>query len=49
MTGNHLSALLPGNFSAYPSLHTLALDDNLITEISPGELDSLPRLRSLLV
>ena len=47
MTGNALSTLLSGNFSAYPSLETLILDDNLLEEIPPDGLDSLPQLISL--
>jgi len=47
MTGNRLSTLLSGNFSAYPLLETLVLNDNLLTQIPADGLDSLPQLTSL--
>ena len=49
MTGNRLTTLLPGNFSVYPELQILVLDDNLLTRIPAEGLDSLPQLTNLWV
>lgn len=47
MTGNNISFLTPTNFSAYPNLETLVLNDNQLTEIPLGVLENLPRLTNL--
>ncbi len=44
MTGNAISTLPSGNFSSYPVLEMLFLDENLLEEIPPEGLDSLPQL-----
>ena len=49
MTGNHLTTLLSGNFSVYPNLEVLVLDDNLLTSVPAEGLDSLPQLTNLWV
>ena len=47
MTDNAISTLTPTNFSAYPILETLVLNDNLLTEIPQGSLENLPQLVNL--
>ena len=47
MTGNDISSLNPTNFSAYPNLETLVLNDNQLTVIPIGALENLPRLINL--
>ena len=47
MTGNDISSLSPTNFSAYPNLETLVLNDNQLTVIPTGALENLPRLTNL--
>lgn len=47
MTGNAISTLMPTNFSAYPNLETLVLNDNELREIPQGALDNLPQLTNL--
>ena len=49
MTGNRLTTLLSGNFSVYPDLEVLVLDDNLLTSVPAEGLDSLPLLTTLWV
>jgi Leucine-rich repeat (LRR) protein len=47
MTGNEISILNPTNFSAYPNLETLVLNDNQLTVIPTGALENLPQLTNL--
>lgn len=47
MTGNNISSLNPTNFSAYPNLETLVLNDNQLMVIPTGALENLPRLTNL--
>lgn len=49
MTGNRLTTLPSGNFSVYPDLQVLVLNDNLLTSIPAEGLDSLPQLTNLWV
>ncbi len=46
MSGNAISSLPPGNFTAYPNLITLDLSDNLLTEVPTLDI---PQLTSLYV
>ena len=47
MAGNEISSLNPTNFSAYPNLETLVLNDNQLTVIPTGALENLPQLTNL--